>query len=303
MHHRDTSGLAREAHTGQKSGCRHTVLYLVALVTIVGTLIVSGCVDDDETTAPTVTIPTTPVVPSRLVTPSRSTSIALTSDDRFVVVANRETNSVAVIEVRNAQGQDLVPANKLVEFGVGQEPRYVAISPDDREIYVSNTMSGTVAVIPTTGSDAGKVTPIPVGTEPRAIAVTPNGTRLYVANHTDGTVSVIDVASRQVTATVQVGGNPAAIAITNNGDGDDTDETVFVTQFYAELIPNGPGEGRDLGKQGVVRAFSVANPTNVAKITLSPLTDSGFTADRTNFCPQSRVGGGGRAASEHAVLS
>src|SRR5437016_4454144 len=130
MHHQDTSGLVREDHTRQKSGRRNTVLYLVALVTLVGTLIVSGCGGDDETTTPTttptVTVPTTPVAPSRLVTPSRSTSIALTSDDRFVVLANRETNSVAVIEVRNAQGQDV--ANKLVEFSVGQEPRYVAIS-------------------------------------------------------------------------------------------------------------------------------------------------------------------------------
>jgi YVTN family beta-propeller protein len=192
--------------------------------------------------------------------------------------------------VRNLQGQDV--ANKRIEIAVGQEPRYVAISPDDREIYVSNTVSGTVSVIPLLGTDAGRVVAdIPVGTEPRAIAVTPNGTRLYVGNHTDGTVSVIDVASRQVTATVQVGGNPEAIAITNNGNADDTDETVFVTQFYAVLIPNGPGEGRDLGKQGIVRAFSVADTANVATITLAPLANSGFTADRTNFCPQTRPGG------------
>lgn len=292
MQHRNASELTREDHTGQKYRRRHTVRYLVALVTIVGALMVSGCGGGDETTAPTipptVTVPITPVVPSRLATPSRSTSIALTSDDRFVVLANRETNTVAIIEVRNAQGQDVTNNNKLTELAVGQEPRYVAISPDDSEIYVSNTVSGTVSVLSLAGSNAGRVTDIPVGTEPRGIAVTPNGTRLYVANHTEGTVSVIDVASRQVTTTVQVGGNPAAIAITNNGDNDDTDETVFVTQFYAVLIPNGPGEGRDTGKQGIVRAFSVGNPANVATIILSPLTNSGFTADRTNFCPQSR---------------
>ncbi len=40
----------------------------------------------------------------RLTTPSRSTSIALTADDRYAVVANRETHSVAVIEVRDRQG-------------------------------------------------------------------------------------------------------------------------------------------------------------------------------------------------------
>ena len=99
-----------------------------------------------------------------------------------------------------------------------------------------------------------------------------------------------------------MGGNPAALAITNNGDDDDTDETVFVTQFYAALIPSGPGEGRDLGKQGIVRAFSVGDPSNVATITLAPLANSGFTADRTNFCPQSRPQAG-RAANQPTTLS
>ena len=219
-------------------------------------------------------------------TPSRSTSIALTSDDRFAILANRETNTVAVIEVRDPQGKDV--ANKVTEIAVGQEPRYVAVSPDNREVYVSNTVSGTVSVISLPGETGRLVTDIPVGTEPRAIAVTPNGTRLYVANHTDGTVSVIDVDTRKVIETAQVGGNPAALAITNNGDDDDMDERVFVTQFYAALIPNGPGEGRDLGKQGIVRHFSVGDPSTVATITLAPLANSGFTADRTNFCPQSR---------------
>ena len=72
----------------------------------------------------------------------------------------------------------------------------------------------------------------------------------------------------------------------------DTDETVFVTQIFAELDPDfvDPfglgGEVRDLGKLGVVHAFPVgnANPT-VIKINLSPLADSGFSASRSNFCP------------------
>ena len=79
---------------------------------------------------------------------------------------------------------------------------------------------------------------IPVGTEPRGCALTPNGTLLYVANHTEGTVSIIDTASRTVVGTVHVGRNPTALAITNDGDGDDADETVFVTQIFAELDPN-----------------------------------------------------------------
>jgi hypothetical protein len=53
---------------------------------------------------------------------------------------------------------------------------------------------------------------------------------------------------------VNVGGNPTAIAVTNDGDAQDADEVVFVTQIFAELIPNGPGEARDLGKQITAKA-------------------------------------------------
>jgi YVTN family beta-propeller protein len=122
--------------------------------------------------------------------------------------------------------------------------------------------------------------------------LTPNGTLLYVANHTEGTVAVIDTASRTVVGKVAVGRNPTAIAITNNGDDSDADETVFVTQIFAELDPDfhDPfdvgGEMRDLGKRGVVHAFPAgsANPP-ITKITLSPIAQSGFFASRANFCP------------------
>src|SRR5262249_46351355 len=103
-------------------------------------------------------------------------------------------------------------------------------------------------------------------------------------NFTAGTVSVIDTSSLQVVDRIGVGGRPMAIAITNNRHDKDDDETVFVTQFYAELIPGGAGEGFDTGKRGVVQAFPVGDPGAITRITLSPLAKSGFTADRTKFC-------------------
>jgi len=91
---------------------------------------------------------------------------------------------------------------------------------------------------------------------------------------------------------VQVGGRPWAIAITDTGPGNDT---VFVTDAFAELNPDfvdpvfdGNGEARDLGKQGVVHAFPAGNGNPpITKITLKPLADSGFDANRVtpnNFC-------------------
>jgi len=224
-------------------------------------------------------------VADRLATPSRSTTIALTSNDRVLVSANLETNSVSVLEVRTDTGVDA--SRLLAEIPVGQEPRCVAISPDDLEVYVTNTASGTVSLIPLGGPDAFRVVAeIPVGTEPRGCAITPNGTRLFVANHTSGTVSIIDLVSRTVVSTVTLGGNPTAVAITNDNDGEDTDERVFVTQFFAELLPGGPGEGFDNGKRGIVHTFTVGSPSTITRIPLSPLSAVGFTANRSAFCPQ-----------------
>ena len=77
--------------------------------------------------------------------PTRSTTIALTSDETRVVVVNREANSVSIIRVKNANGKDV--SNKIAEIPVGEEPRCVAIHPSDRAAYVTNAISGTVSVV------------------------------------------------------------------------------------------------------------------------------------------------------------
>jgi YVTN family beta-propeller protein len=231
---------------------------------------------------------------STLATPSRSTTIALTSDETRLVVVNREANSVSIIQVKDEQGNDV--SNKIAEIGVGEDPRCVAVHPTDQAAYVTNGISATVSVVDLV---LGRVVRnVPTGTEPRGCALTPNGNLLYVANHTEGTVSIFFTGNPLnpiPVGAVPVGRNPTALAITNDGDDDDADETVFVTQIFAELNPNffdpifnGNGENRDQGKQGVVQAFPAgnANPP-ITKITLAPLRDSGFNANRTspnNFC-------------------
>ena len=228
--------------------------------------------------------------------PGRSTTIALTSDETRVVVVNRLANSVSIIQVKNKKGSDV--SNKLAEIPVGEDPRCVAIHPSDRAAYVTNAISGTVSVVDLNRHTL--VTELQVGTEPRGCALTADGSLLYVANLTESTVSIIDTSRplRPVVLAdkVQVGGRPWAVAITDKGTGNISDDTVFVTEIFAELNPDffdpngfdGNGEARDQGKQGVVHAFQVGNgnPT-ITKITLKPLAISGFNANRiapNNFC-------------------
>jgi YVTN family beta-propeller protein len=233
-------------------------------------------------------------IPSAAAAPTRSTTIALTSDETRLVVVNREANTVSVIQVKDVNGNDV--ANKLAEIAVGLEPRCIAVHPTDRAAYVTNGISGTVSVVDLVMGR--EVKQILVGTEPRGCALTPDGSLLYVANHTAGTVSILiipsgDPLSPILDGAIQVGRNPTAIAITDQGPGNVT--TVFVTQIFAELNPDfkdltfdGNGEARDLGKQGVVHAFPAGNSNPpITKITLKPLADSGFTANRVapnNFC-------------------
>ena len=239
--------------------------------------------------------------------PSRSTTIALTSDDRRLVVVNRQKNSVSIIEVRR-NGKDV--ERLIAEIPVGRDPRFVAISPNNKKAYVTNGRDGTVSVIKLNSRRPalyGK--PIKVGEEPRGIALTPNGKYAVVANHTSGTVSIIQTRRLRVIATVPTGGNPMAIAITNNGNKFDLDERVYVTRFFSELIDPARPDGFDDAKQGVIDTFRLKKVIRaglfrgkrgksskfrgsflkkvIKQVTLPPIA-SGFTADRRQFCLNTR---------------
>lgn len=210
---------------------------------------------------------------------TRSTNIALTQGGHKLVAVNTDSNSVTVFAVKGGGGS----LTKLAEISVGREPHCVAVKGNNRA-FVTIAQSGSVWVI---NLNTFKVTEkIDVGTEPRGCALAPNGS-LYVANHTEGTVSVINTNTSplKVSDTIEVGGNPFAIAIDKH--------RVFVTQFYARLIEDGDdkGEGFDDQKEGVVQAFRINNPGSIAPIPLSPLPDSGFTADRKQLLQQHTSGG------------
>jgi YVTN family beta-propeller protein len=222
---------------------------------------------------------------------SRSSTIALTGDDTRAVVVNRQKASVSVIRVRNADGSDA--SQMLAEIPVGKEPRFVALAPDDSRAYVTNAVDGTMSVIDLTASAPAAVGNVDVGVEPRGIAITPNGRYAFVAGHTTGDVAVVRLSNNEVVGRVHTGGNPYAIAISNDGDRNDNDERVYVTQLFGEVIDPARPDGFDDAKQGVVSSFRVgdavtnAASTNVTRLLLEPMA-SGFNADRRNFCPLTR---------------
>jgi YVTN family beta-propeller protein len=207
--------------------------------------------------------------------PTSSQPLALPADDSFLAAVNPDNNSVSFFDLRLDRNR------RLAEVPVQVEPNGVAIAPDGSKAYVANTVSGTVSVIPLNIGNGLISKPskhIPVGTEPYGLALTPNGTKLYVSNSRSDSVSVIDTAMDVVMKTIQnVGPEPRGIAITNNGDANDTDETVYVTQFLS-LPVAGKVDGQDDAKAGHVTIISAATDLVIGQVTINPIADTGFNA-------------------------
>jgi YVTN family beta-propeller protein len=151
--------------------------------------------------------------------------------------------------------------------------------------YVANSFDGTVSVVSLKNRKVKDV--IKVGAEPSAVALSPNGTRLYVANSSSNNLMVFDVTKKKPSFITSVdlsafGTAPRAIAITNDGDTDDTDETVFVALFYCPA-PSGKtalNETEDDQREGRVVAISAAtNSVLGPTTTLQPISNTGFNAN------------------------
>jgi YVTN family beta-propeller protein len=230
-------------------------------------------------------------------TPTNGSAVAITRDDKYAVAANRTAGRVTVFRL------DLggtTPATKLVDLDVGKaaEPWSLVIGNDDATAYVVlrherqvvkiNDLRGTPAV------DAARAA---TGSEPTGIAISPTGETLYVANWAEGTVSVVSTATMSVMRTVDLNAalassgllgpavaarpalaHPRSVVVTNNGDGNDNDEHVYVTEFFsqarADALPTDDSRF-DLGRQGVVYTFDAAGAT-AALITIAPVADTGF---------------------------
>ena len=91
-------------------------------------------------------------------------------------------------------------------------------------------------------------------------------------------MSVIDTTTDTVIKTIlNVGPEPRGIAITNDGDLDDNDETVYVTQFLS-LPVAGKVDGQDDAKAGHVTVISTATDLVTAAVTINPIANTGFNA-------------------------
>jgi len=211
---------------------------------------------------------------TRFAGPTASQPLALTADDAFLVVANTDSNSITFFDLRNGRNR------KLAEVPVQLEPSSVAFMPDGGKVYVANQLSGTVTVMRTNLANGaiGRPVHLVVGKEPAALVLTPNGKKLYVANSRSNSISVIDTATDAVVKTIfGVGPEPRGLAISNNGDASDSDETLYVTQFLSQTLA-GKVDGADDAKAGHLTRVSTGSDSVVGQVVVNPIADTGFKA-------------------------
>ncbi len=201
--------------------------------------------------------------------PSRGSSIAVDEGGNTLAVANRATDDVTLFDPEtNAE---------RARVAVGDEPVSVTFSPDGATLYVVNRAAGTVSVVTAANGESPSVAAtIDVGAEPVLAALSPSGRSLYVTDWVDGTLTVIDTASRSVRSTTTLGGAPYAVCVTNDGDDQDDDETIFVTDFYSRAAA-GQRAATDTARNGRVFRLSAGDPSSVAgTTTLAPLAVTGI---------------------------
>ena len=206
-----------------------------------------------------------------------SAPLAISRDDATVVAVNTETDTVSIF----LHGINTI--RRLAEIAVGKDPRSVALDAAGTRAYVACSQDGTVDVIDVPHQRV--IETIPVGREPRAVVLAPNGTRLYVANAVDNSIMEIDTSTfaivRTTTLPESVGLQPRALAVTSDGDFDDSDEKLYAACYFAAPRAGRTGldEAQDDQREGRVAVLATADLSLQSTIALEPLGDSGFKSN------------------------
>jgi hypothetical protein len=199
---------------------------------------------------------------------SKSSTVAITGDDQYVLMVNPEDDSVSIFATGSGAS-----AWRTAKLTTGNEPSSVVIHPDDDTAFVANRAAATVVKITGIRSAHPQVSaPYAVGSEPTGLALSPTGAYLFVAELAEGRISVIRTSNMTVRGHIDAPEHPRAVAVTNDNDQWDDDELVIVPEFFGEL--NG-AETADDSRSGLVRTYKVSDLSAQPSIAFEPL-DSGF---------------------------
>ncbi len=196
---------------------------------------------------------------------SKSATIAISDDDSLVAVCNVDDRSVSFFTTANN--------TRLSKVTVGGEPSSVVLHPDGKTAFVSLRADATVVKVSAIDTASPTVSaPTPVGSEPSGLALSPTGAKLFVAEYAESKIGIIDTATMARTDFVASIRNPRSLLVTNNGNTDDTDESVIAPEFFG--TPVAGLEAKDNGRNGNVRIFAVASGAPSGTIAFPALTQA-----------------------------
>ncbi len=190
--------------------------------------------------------------------------IAVSAHDRSVWVVNPDAGSITAL--------DPMRQTTITEIAIGQEPWSLAIAPDGQLLYVVDRAGGTLNVVDTQTYAVHAV--IAVGAEPTSVALSPGAARAYVVVSATGALVTIDTSHYQVIQSTPLDHAPYVLAVTDDGDNDDSDEQIYVTHLTAFQRPGGH-EATDDGRVGRLSILDTQTLTVVDQITLLP-NEHGF---------------------------
>lgn len=228
--------------------------------------------------------------------PTRGSPVALSPDESLALVVNRDAGSVTLLALdRTNPGAPPTEVRREIALGEGSEPWQVAFGPDGDTAFVVLRKDQRLVRIRYLKSAPEVDAYAAVGSEPTGLALSPSGDKVFVANWNDGTVSVVDASSMKAGVPIDLnpalvaGGylgdveprpalaHPRSIAVSNDGDGQDDDEALYVTEYFGQQIEAEAGDGSNADVRNVGLVYQVSLPDYaVSTIPLAPLEDIGF---------------------------
>ncbi len=247
-------------------------------------------------------VPTDVPTATARTTPTNGSAVVLSADGTFAVAVNRTANSVSVFRL----SLGTTPPTAMTPTTIAipdSEPWQVVLSNDENTAYVALRRSGQLAVINNLRTTPTLGMRVAVGSEPTGVAISPLGQRVFVANWSDGTVTALNTSDLMVAARIDLNpalaasgmlgtvtarpalAHPRALVVTNNGNGLDTDETLYVTEFFSQARTDSlpvADATFDVGRQGVIYRVSLGDNAVGAPITLAPTANTGFNDSAGN---------------------